>query len=59
MSLTDTALMALEYAQEITGAPATDEHTQNIAFMLTCAAMARDAADRGLTVADLRAGAKL
>ena len=55
MTKNELTMMALEAASEITGAPVTDQHTQDIGFHLFCAAMAEEAANRGLTADDLRA----
>lgn len=57
MTKNELTMMALEAAIGLTGAPVTDKQTQDIAFRLFCAAMAEEAANRGLTADDLRAKA--
>lgn len=47
MSINELNAMALEAAQDLTGKPAADEHTQDVAFHLFCAAMAEEFASRG------------
>lgn len=59
MTRHELTMMALEAAAEVTGLPITDQHTQDIGFHLFCAAMAEEAADRGLTAEDVRAGGVL
>lgn len=59
MTRNELTMMALEAASGLTGAPVTDAHTQHVAFHLFCVAMAEEAADRGLTAEDVRAGGVL
>lgn len=59
MTRRELTMMALEAAAEVTGLPITDQHTQDIGFYLFCAVMAEEAADRGLTAEDVRAGGVL
>lgn len=46
MNMDTLTKQALEQAIEITGKPATDKETQNVAFHLACAVMAQYAAER-------------
>lgn len=55
MTKNEMILMAVEAASELTGAPVTDQYTQDVAFRLFCAAMAQEAAERGMTADALRA----
>lgn len=42
MNMNELAKIALEAAMSITGTDGKDEHTQNIAFMFACQAMAEE-----------------
>ena len=46
MSMNELARQSLEAAISITGTDGKDEHTQEIAFMLACAAAAEEKASR-------------
>lgn len=46
MNMNELAKQSLEAAMEITGTDGKDQHTQEIAFKLACAAMAEEMANR-------------